>query len=73
MKFLPFAALVLALPLHAAENLLVNPEFKDSKDGVPNGWQVYATGLPAPKVVTLPNGSAALELDDGDDAIAPVK
>ena len=66
MKFLPFAALVLALPLHAAENLLVNPEFKDGKNGVPNGWQVYSTGLPAPKVVTLPDGSVALELADGE-------
>ena len=66
MNFLPFAALVLALPLHAAENLLVNPEFKDGKNGVPNGWKIYSTGLAAPKVVTLPDGSAALELADED-------
>ena len=63
-SFVLFAAL--ALPLAAAENLLVNPKFEGGKNGVPSGWKVYSTGLAAPKVVTLPDGSAALELDDGD-------
>ena len=65
---LAFAAAAFLLSLGAAENLLENPKFEGGENGVPDGWKAYSTGLPAPKLVTLPDGKAALELaDDATD------